>query len=432
MSRLIINHTNNEEDKTFRNTEKGKLLLTKYRQSNTNIERNLALLIKNNRLIQAVVREEDTSRVGDIYLGKIKKVQHNLDACFVEIADKEQVFLPLSQCKAAFIVNRKPDGRILEGDELPVQIEKDAVKTKLASATAKITLTGRYAVFSAGSVHTGISAKLKEEEKLSLQSFLQTHGLTDEKGNWCGFCDDSDANQPKLPAFGAVLRTEAGKTEQDILLQEILKLQDRFVKIFSRASHATCFTRLSEPTDAWINCITAIPSWEYDEAVTDDPHIFREVSSYLESQKIPLRLYTDTAYSLNKLYGVDTKMEDALSRRIWLKSGAYLILDTTEALTVFDVNTGKYDARRASADTFYKINLEAAEEIALQLKLRNLSGIILVDFINLNDKNKDKELLDYMKQLVRQDRINTSVVDITPLGLMEITRQKRNKPHRRQ
>ena len=120
-------------------------------------------------------------------------------------------------------------------------------------------------------------------------------------------------------------------------------------------------------------------------------------------------------------------MENALSRRIWLKSGAYLIMDITEALTVFDVNSGKYELKKASTEAFYQINLEAAREIALQIRLRNLSGIILVDFINMEDTSYEEKLLEYMKQLIRKDKITTNVIDITPLGLMEITRKKVNK-----
>ena len=145
--------------------------------------------------------------------------------------------------------------------------------------------------------------------------------------------------------------------------------------------------------------------------------------------KAPLRLYTDERISLSSLYGVNAKLETALERRVWLKSGGYLVIDLTEALTVIDVNSGKYSIKRGDPDsTAMLINKEAAEEISLQLKLRNLSGIILVDFINLENEQDQKLLLDYMRKLCKDDPVPTRVIDITELGLMEITRKKISKP----
>ena len=118
----------------------------------------------------------------------------------------------------------------------------------------------------------------------------------------------------------------------------------------------------------------------------------------------------------------------ALERRVWLKSGGYLIIEPTEALTVIDVNSGKYEARKGYGETCRKINLEAAEEIALQLRLRNLSGMILVDFINMEEEEEKTELLSCLRKLVKSDKVKTTVVDMTPLGLVEITRKKVNKP----
>ena len=135
---------------------------------------------------------------------------------------------------------------------------------------------------------------------------------------------------------------------------------------------------------------------------------------------------------LSVLYSVESKLETALASRVWLKSGGYLIIEPTEALTVIDVNTGKYEAGKDPQETYRRINLEAAEEVAIQLVLRNLSGIIIVDFINMQSASYNRELLNHLKALVQKDKVQTHVVDMTPLGLVEITRKKISKPLREQ
>ena len=166
MSRLIPGKPDRSEDMTLRCTEEGKLIITTYQGQA------LGYYIKGNRLLQVILPHKQSSRVGMIYLGKIKQIKANIDACFVEITDHELVYLPLSSCKFPFLTNRPFDGRILVGDELLVQIVRDPLKTKQAAASAKITLSNRYAVFQTGSAHTGISGKLSGDQKTHLQEFL--------------------------------------------------------------------------------------------------------------------------------------------------------------------------------------------------------------------------------------------------------------------
>ena len=145
-----------------------------------------------------------------------------------------------------------------------------------------------------------------------------------------------------------------------------------------------------------------------------------------------MRLYQDSMLSLSALYGIEGKLKPALETRIWLKSGGYLVIEPTEALTVIDVNSGKCEDGKNPEDTYRSINLEAAEEVAFQLRLRNLSGIIIVDFINMQSPGDNAQLLYVLKSLVKRDKVKTTVVDMTPLGLVEITRKKISKPLREQ
>ena len=223
-----------------------------------------------------------------------------------------------------------------------------------------------------------------------------------------------------------ILRTEAANASWEAIFEEFCCIQEQFLQLFDTARYRTCFSCLRDAPGSWEAAAAQIAE-SYAEAVTDDPKIYDEMKEYFHARNIPLRLYTDDAYPLNRLYSLETKMEEALSRRVWLKSGAYLIIDITEAFTVIDVNSGKYDAAKASEEALYLINLEAAREIALQIRLRNLYGIILIDFISMKSAGQQGDLLHEMRRLVKDDKVMTKVIDITPLGIMEMTRKKVNK-----
>ena len=140
-----------------------------------------------------------------------------------------------------------------------------------------------------------------------------------------------------------------------------------------------------------------------------------------------LVFYEDALLPLYKLYSVEARLSEALDRKVWLKSGGYLVIDRTEALTCIDVNSGKYVGKKSGDESYFHINLEAAEEIAVQLRLRNLSGIIIIDFINMKAKEKNRQLMNSLKKFLDKDPVRTSVVDMTPLGLVEVTRKKEKK-----
>lgn len=438
MSRSISGRPSaSPQDIALKDTQAGKLAVTRY---NGNY---LALLLRGSRLLAASVFSDSPSKVGSVYIGKVKNLVKNINACFVEIADGELCFLPLADCRTPFMINRRFDGRILEGDELVVQVVRDALKTKQAAVTTKISLSGKYIAVSAGSPKTGISSKLSPLQKEALFAMLKRHGLVDSKGYLVR------GGKEEIP-FGIVVRTEAGRlvkesasvqglspadlpsiTEEEDFLAQFEALLEQFTQLFQNALHRTCFSCLQGAAEPYQTAIEQFYPEEYDEVVTDVDSLYPALKEYYGRQsgpcQKPVRFYQDSSYSLSKLYSIESRLQDALSARVWLKSGGYLVIEPTEALTVIDVNTGKYSVQKDMMDTFYQINREAAREIALQLRLRNLSGIIVVDFINMDSSQKQEELLQYMKQLVRSDRVRTSVIDMTPLGLVEITRKKINR-----
>ena len=405
----------------------GKLLFTRYQGQEC------ALLISDNRLRAAQFFPSKKSEIGAVYIAKVKNVVKNLKAYFVEIGGEERQICFLSQKDAAYpyLLNRPWDGRILEGDEFPVQVTRDARGTKQASVTTLISLSNAWFALSVGNPHIGYSAKLDPEQKRSLQNVLE------EKLSFSLTLPLESPHGSSIPV-GLVVRTRAAEFTQtdrgeELLLEALEQLKQKFLALFSTAVHRTCFSCLKNAPLFWEDAVEHLVSpGEYEEILTDDTELYDSLKS---ADCVPegknIRLYSEkeqTELPLSKLYGLDSKLEIALKRRVWLKSGGYLIIEPTEALTVIDVNSGKYEAYKTPEETYALINREAAEEIALQLRLRNLSGIIIVDFINMKSKAAQEELVRYLTALTAGDRQRTTVVDITPLGLVEITRKKVNKP----
>lgn len=440
-----------DNERGLRDTEDGKLIFTEYRG------RRCALLMRGGRLLAASFYAADTDgAIGAVYIGKIKNIARNIDACFVEIGEELVCFLPFKKAETPFLTNRPYDGRLLEGDELLVQIERDAQKNKQPSVTANISLANDYFALMLGSARLGFSSRLEREtrdkitrlftEKVLLRQgcLPQTPGalLNDseelEALRRADLIPDTDScweTHSKFPPIGAIARTRIGQEAEEIkadaVLTHFFQLTKEMFRLLRTARSRSCYTCLLQAQSPWETALggLAYPE-EYREIVTDSPELYQELELYC-AQHLPdkeVRLYQDKSLSLSKLYSLESRMDTALKPKVWLRSGGYLIIEPTEALTVIDVNSGKNDTGRVPAEAIRKLNLEAAEEIALQLRLRNLSGIILVDFVNMAEEKIERELLEHLRELVRHDRMKTTVVDITPLGLVEITRKKGNPP----
>lgn len=413
-----------EMENTLRSTQNGKVIFTKCDG------RNWVLLLKNDKLHFAYPNHDRVSNKGSVYLGKVKNVRANINACFVEIADKEICFLPLKNVVGPYIRNRRYDGRILEGDEILVQVEREAQKNKQATITTAISVTTDYFVFCTGSPKINFSGKLSENDKSNLRTLFLHNQFSDHKGSLQQAVLSNE--YISIPQTGMIVRTKAAELIEhpEQFASELNDALTQYKNLFQTASHRTVFSCIRKGINIYEILLKELihPS-EYEEILTDDPGIYQELKDYNHlSQNKSIRLYEDRLLSLSNLYSVKTKLDSAINERIWLKSGAYLIIQPTEAMTVIDVNSGKYEAKKDTADYHLKINLEAASEIAIQLRLRNLSGIILVDFINMSRREDESTLLNIMREYTVNDPAGVTVIDITSLGLMEITRKKIYRP----
>lgn len=382
-------------------------VITRYQSKQT------GFLLENDRLLEVFPDAGGFDLLGGIYVGKIQRILKNIGAAFVEIAGGQTGFLPLSEAGHAILTNRSADGRLQSGDELFVQVKKDAVKTKDPVLSARISLPGRFFCADIGGA-AGIrySARLTSDQKNRLESTLADLTLPD--------------------GIGLVVRTAAGELEDRSVIKRYANEQiQRAEQLISVGRTRSVYSLLSEQIPGFLKPFTQERLPWPKKVVTDEPGVYTAFSEYLARDtllQVKLELYADPALSLSALYGLAQKLDDAFSRTVWLKSGGYLVIEPTEALTVIDVNTGKYTDRKQAEETFRLINAEAACEIARQLRLRNLSGIILADFINMKDKEANHRILSLLRQFTADDPVPVRIVDMTALGLVEITRQKRRPP----
>ncbi len=277
---------------------------------------------------------------------------------------------------------------------------------------------------STGNKKCGVSAKLQKERRKHFTELL---------------------DQTADGRYGIIVRTNAGSASDEAVLAEIADLQRQCDGLLAAAKHKDCFGLLYEKPPLFLRELDNLRTDSLEQIVTDDRQVFEQVCAHYHiprealvtkgsvpapvdtaaaGEQLQIRFYRDDAVSLSTLYSVKSHLRDALRERVWLKSGAYLIIQPTEALTVIDVNTGKNVAKRDVQEHFLRVNTEAAEEIARQLRLRNLSGIIIVDFINLTDRSAQEALLSQFRAALKRDPVPVRLAGMTKLGLVELTRKK--------
>lgn len=364
---------------------------------------------------------EEPGILGNIYLGKVKNIIKNINAAFVEIADGKMCYYSLEENRYPIMakpISEEISGTLVEtklkvGDELLVQVIKEDVKTKAPVVSSNLNFTGRYAALTYGKITNGVSSKITEEKERA-----RLKGL---------------AKRYSGKEYGFIIRTNAAYMPEEKIVNEMQKLIESYENIRRYGIHKTRFSLLYKTPPNYICDIRDGYADNIDEFVTDDPELYHNMKEYLEMYQQEdlekLRFYSDPTLSLASLYGIHDKLADAVRPMVWLKSGGSLVIQPTEALTVIDVNTGKAVAgKKKVQETFLKVNREAAKEIAKQIRLRNLSGIIIIDFIDMELK-KDKELLmEELAEYFKKDPIKTTLVDMTALGLVEVTRKKVRKP----
>ena len=383
-------------------------------------ERIFSFLLHHDKALEIHCDEtEEESQIGNIYIGKIKNIAKNIEAAFVEIEPGEVCYVPLEDMKSPVYTKKGSSQKPQAGDELLIQISRDKIKSKFPAGTTNIELHGKYVLLTAGKKQLSVSSKVSKEEKERLQQILRTFVEKEE-------VSDSQQN------IGWLMLTNAATADEASLIEEMNRLLAQYRTITEQAQYRTCFSCLQHRPASYLTRLSNLYDKDEIQIVTDDTEIFREIQEYLQIHQpedvTKASLYQDALLPLKKLYSLEHQLAEALKEKVWLKSGGYLVIQPTEALTVIDVNTGKYEGGKRKQAAMLKINLEAAAEIARQIRLRNLSGIIICDFINMENKEDDVALMNQLGSMLKKDPIPTNLVDMTKLSLVEITRKKREKP----
>ena len=376
----------------------------------------VAALSEEERIVEIRLEsDQEKSIFGNIYTGQVENIASNIQAAFVQIEPGKRCYYPLAEAqRAVFSAGRKGNGPLRPGDELLVQVSRDAMKGKLPALTSNLNFTGRYLVLTTGDKKFGLSSKLAQEDRHRLSGWLK-----------------EEAERPDKE-FGIIVRTNAADASKEEILKELEWLKGRYHKAVVQGRNRTCFSLVLETEPFYVAAVRDAYGRDLDEIITDVPEIREMILGYLEEispeLKEKLRFYQDKLLPLYKLYRVETALDAIQKEKGWLNSGGFLVIQQTEAFVSIDVNSGKYTGKKKMEETFRKINLEAAAEISRQLRLRNLSGIILIDFINMENPDHREELFHVLQKLLRKDPIKSRAIDITPLHILEMTRKKVRRP----
>jgi len=398
-------------------------------------ETRLAILEKG--LLAEVFIERESSRtvVGNIYKGRVTKVLPGMQSAFVAIGLERDAFLYVSDISpgydayeglldldevdggeairdAAPKVTReaKIEELIKEGQELLVQVTKEPIGTKGARITSYVTLPGRFLVLMPQVDHVGVSRKIGDaRERSRLRRILDS---------------------VRVPGMGFIVRTAADGCEAAELEADAVYLMSRWEDIRRKAEKTGAPSELQRELSVvpkimrdLLNASVSKVHIDNDEAYETAVDLVRRLQPDLAGRILRYR----ESFPIFEKFGVQTELDKALRSRVWLKSGGYIVINQTEALVAIDVNTGKYVGKRSLEETVLKTNLEAAVEIVRQLRLRDLGGIIVVDFIDMEERKSKKKLFETFEKELLKDRARTKVLQINDFGLVEITRQRTKK-----
>ena len=376
-----------------------------------------AALLENGTLLEFFIERPVNQRVaGNIYKGRVEDVLPGMQAAFVNIGLERNSFLYIDDALPGKDEDEDlPDLKhatikdvLKEGQEVVVQVAKEPIGSKGARVTRHLTLPGRYLVLMPSMDYTGVSRRITDEAERDRLRAL--------------------AEKVKPGGVGLIVRTVAEGSSESELAQDAEFLYRLWQRIQARAREATAPALVHRDLGLVYRIIRDVFSEDIDKLVIDSRVEYEKILELLEISssglKDRVRLYPRRDRPLFDCYDIEPEVEKALKKRVWLKSGGYLVIDQTEALTVIDVNTGKFVGTTDLADTVYRTNLEAAREIARQLRLRDIGGIVIIDFIDMEVAEHRAGVLKTLENAARSDRTRVSVLGLTQLGLVELTRKK--------
>lgn len=356
-------------------------------------------------------RKNKKSIVGNIYLGKVKNVLPSLDAAFVDIGEEKNAFLYVnevgfddSELEKGSNIPKKIQYVLKANQMILVQVTKDPMKTKGARLTTFISVPGRYMVLAPYNDGVGVSKKLDEEERERLRKL---------------------AEEIKPKDFGLIVRTAARGVQKNMLQKDLKLLIKKLNQISKNSMKRKKPALISQEQTMVIKILRDIFTEDYDAIYVDKKIMKRDIEKYLGS--IGIKFLNIKVHhgqdSLFEEFGIDDVIEGAIEQKVWLKSGGFIVVDHGEAMTTVDVNTGKYTSGKSSNQAILRTNMEAAEVIASQLRLRDIGGIIVIDFIDMIGERDRSKVIKRFKQCLETDKTKTEILQFSKLGLLEMTRK---------
>jgi ribonuclease G len=378
--------------------------------------------LENGVLVEFFIeKKNDNSMVGNIYKGKVVRIVPGMDAAFVDIGLEKSAFLYVGDIildrmmyeeyddsEYPVGLNERIEGVLEEGQELIVQVSREPIGQKGTRVTSKITLPGRLLVLMPGTEHIGVSRRIEQEdERKKLATMLKEE-----------IC-------PK--GYGLIARTASESKTPDELRADLNFLKRIWESIQEKAKTVHAPSILHQDLGIIFRVIRDLRSHNLKKIIVDDVFVYERIGEflkdYLPEEGCEVVHFTEKD-PIFEVFGIEIEIAKLLQKKIWLKSGGYIVLDYTEALTVIDVNTGRYLGRKDLEDTILRTNLEAVKEIAYQIRLRNIGGIIIVDFIDMERKESRETVFQTLMEALKKDRIKTFAYPISELGLVQITRKR--------
>lgn len=371
-------------------------------------------VIEDGRLVELFVeRPVEQGIAGKIYKGRVANVVPGMQAAFVDIGLEKNAFLYIDDCIPH---GKELDGNgqkkaiqdvLKEGQEILVQVVKEPFGQKGARVTTHITIPGRYLVYAPNNEDVGVSRRIDDDQERERLREM--------------------ARSLRHPGEGIIIRTAARGLEEEEFLQDVNFLRSVWKQARQKAEQMSAPALIYADLDFLSRMIRDLLSPEIDEIVIDSRLEYARLLQMFQTS-IPhlsnrMKWYNDKK-PIFEAYQIESEIEKALRPRVWLKNGGYIVIEQTEALTSIDVNTGKYTGGHDLEETVHKTNLEAAKEIARQLRLRDIGGMIIIDFIDMEEEQHQQQVLQTLEQAMKGDRTKSHILGLTQLGLVEMTRKK--------
>ncbi len=368
----------------------------------------IAVLEKGEAVEFYVARDEDRSLVGSVYLGKVQNVLPGMEASFIDIGENRNGVLYAGEVGIAGD----------EGDEVPrietvlksgqsilVQVTKDPMRSKGARLTALVSIAGRHLVLVPEANSLGVSRRLSDSERQRLRDIAQ---------------------EIRPDGHGIIVRTAAEGAGREDIERDLERLVELWGEIKKKADKAKAPALVHEEPELELRVIRDLFNREISQCIVDDPAIEATLRDYVRTTTPDLdhrlELY-EGDLPIFEEYRILEQIKKSLDRKVWLPSGGHLVFDRTEAMTVVDVNTGKFVGKSNLEETVFRNNKEALVEVGRQLRLRDIGGIIVIDFIDMEDASNRDEIIKLFRRELDRDRTRTQVFDISPLGLIQMTRK---------